>query len=216
VIGEAAHATRTKLRPRRLSEILTDIANDPSRERIAMADVRDAMGDRAYGALMFVFAAPNTLPVNAPGVSVVLGVPLLFLSLQLLVGFSVPWLPRALVQRTVPRERFAKVMQYVVPWMRRAEKLSRPRWAWLAIGPAERFLGLWCAVLSIVLILPIPFGTMGPGIAICVLAFALLERDGKAAVTGVAISLAAMILAWGVILAIVKTVSLVLRHWLGV
>jgi hypothetical protein len=216
VNGEAAPATRTRLHPRRLSDILTEIGNDPSRERIAMADIRDAMGDRAFGALMFVFAAPNTLPVNAPGVSVVLGIPLLFLSLQLLVGFPVPWLPRALVQRTVPRERFARVMQYVVPWMRRAEKLSRPRWAWLAVGPAERFIGLWCAVLSIVLILPIPFGNMGPGIALCVLAFALLERDGKAAVTGVAVSLAAMVLAWGVILAIVKTVSLVLRHWLGV
>jgi hypothetical protein len=213
---DVAHASRTKLRPRRLSEILTDIANDSSRERIAIADIRDAMGDRAFGALMFVFAAPNTLPVNAPGVSVVLGIPLLFLSLQLLLGFAVPWLPHALVQRTVPRERFAKVMRYVVPWMRRAEKLSRPRWSWLAVGLAERLIGLWCAVLSIVLILPVPFGNMGPGIAICVLAFALLERDGKAALTGVAVSLAALVLAWGVILAIVKAVSLFLRHWLGV
>lgn len=181
-----------------------------------MADIRDAMGDRAFGALMFVFAAPNTLPVNAPGVSVVLGIPLLFLSLQLMLGLPVPWLPQALVQRTVPRERFARVMQYVVPWMQRAEKLSRPRWAWLTVGPAERLIGLWCAVLSIVLILPVPFGNMGPGVAICVLAFALLERDGKAALTGVAVSVAALVLAWGVILAIVKAVSLVLRHWLGV
>jgi hypothetical protein len=165
---------------------------------------------------MFVFAAPNTLPVNAPGVSVVLGLPLLFLSMQLLLGFSVPWLPRALVQRTVSRGRFAKVMQYVVPWMRRAERLSRPRWTWLAVGLAERVIGLWCAVLSVVLILPVPFGNIGPGIAICVLAFALLERDGKAALSGALVSLAALVLAWGVILAIVKAVSLFVRHWLGI
>jgi hypothetical protein len=44
----------------------------------------------------------------------------------------------------------------------------------------------------------------------------LLERDGTAALTGVAVSVAALVLAWGVILAIVKAVSLVLRHWLGV
>ena len=77
----------------------TDIANDPARERIAIADIRDAMGDRAFGAMMFVFAAPNTLPVNAPGVSVVLGIPLLFLSLQLMLGFAVPWLPRPWCRR---------------------------------------------------------------------------------------------------------------------
>ena len=193
-----------------------DIANDPARERIAIADIRDAMGDRAFGAMMFVFAAPNTLPVNAPGVSVVLGIPLLFLSLQLMLGFAVPWLPRALVQTTVTRQRFARVMNVVVPWMRQAEKLSKPRWPLLTMGFAERAIGLACVVLSVVLILPVPFGNMGPGIAVCILAFALLERDGKATLTGLAVSAAALALAWGVILAIAKTVSLVVRHGLGI
>jgi hypothetical protein len=203
-------------RPRRLSDILTDIANDSARDRIAIADIRDAMGDRAFGALMFVFAAPNTLPVNAPGVSVVLGIPLLFLSLQLMFGFAVPWLPQAVVQATVTRQRFAKVMGVVVPWMRRAEKLSKPRWPVFAAGFAERVIGLVCVVLSVVLILPVPFGNMGPGIAVCVLAFALLERDGKASLAGLGTSALALVLAWGVIVAIVKTVSLIVRHWLGV
>jgi hypothetical protein len=204
------------VRPRRLSDILTEIANDPSRDTITIADVRDAMGDRAFGALMFVFGAPNALPVNAPGVSVVLGIPLLFLALQLMIGLDVPWLPRVLVRRTVTRARFARVMQHVVPWVQRAEKLSRPRWPLLATGFAERLIGLWCAFLSVVLIMPVPFGNTGPGIAICILAFALLERDGKATATGFAVSVAALILAWGVILAIVKAVSLIVRHWLGV
>ena len=159
--------------PRRLSVMLAEIANDPARERIAIADVRNAMGDRAFGALLFVFAVPNTLPVNAPGVSVVLGIPLLFLSLQ-------------------------------------------PHWPLLATGLAERLIGLVCAVLSIVLILPVPFGNMGPAVAICILAFALLEQDGKATLAGLATTIAALTLAWGVILAIVKAVSLLVRHWLGI
>jgi len=196
--------------------MLADIANDPARERLAIADLRDAMGDRAFGALLFVFAAPNTLPVNAPGVSVVLGIPLLFLSLQLMLGFARPWLPRAVVASTVTRQRFARVMNVVVPWIRRAERLSQPRWPSLASGLAERLIGLVCAILSIVLILPVPFGNMGPGIAICLLAFALLEQDGKATVAGLATTLLALALAWGVILAILKAVSLLLRHWLGI
>ncbi len=205
-----------RTQPRRLSEILTDIANDPARDRIAIADIRDAMGDRAFGALMFVFAVPNTLPVNAPGVSVVLGIPLLFLSLQLMLGFAVPWLPQTVVRATIPRQRFARAMNVVVPWMRRAEKLSKPRWPLFATGFAERIIGLVCVVLSLVLILPVPFGNMGPGIAVCVLALALLERDGKASLTGLVTSAVALVLAWGVIVAIVKTVSLIVRHWLGI
>lgn len=208
-------APTAPVRPRRLSEMLAAIANDPTRERIAMADIRTAMGDRAFGAMMFVFAAPNTLPVNAPGVSVVLGLPLLFLSLQLTLGFSVPWLPQRLVQATVTRERFARVMNFVVPWIRRAERLSRPRWPLLATGLAERLIGLVCVVLSVVLILPVPFGNMGPGIALCILSFALLERDGKAALSGVLVTIVALALAWGLIVAILKALSLLLGHWLG-
>jgi hypothetical protein len=196
--------------------MLADIANDPVRERLAIADLRDAMGDRAFGALLFVFAAPNTLPVNAPGVSVVLGIPLLFLSLQLMLGFARPWLPRAVVASTVTRQRFARVMNVVVPWIRRAERLSQPRWPLLAGGLAERLIGLVCAILSLVLILPVPFGNMGPGVAICVLAFALLEQDGKATVVGLVTTILALAFAWGVILAIVKAVSLLVRHWLGI
>jgi hypothetical protein len=196
--------------------MLADIANDPARERIAIADVRNAMADRAFGALLFVFAAPNTLPVNAPGVSVVLGIPLLFLSAQLMLGFTLPWLPRAVVEATVTRQRFARVMNIVVPWIRRAERFSEPRWPLLATGPAERLIGLACVILSIVLILPVPFGNMGPGIAICILAFALLEQDGKATLAGLATTIAALALAWGVILAIAKAVSLLVRHWLGI
>jgi hypothetical protein len=209
------HLPRAPDAGRRLSEMLAAIANDPSRDYIAVADIRDAMGDRAFGAMMFVFAAPNALPVNMPGISAVLGLPLLFLSLQLMLGVAVPWLPRFLVQRTLRRQSFARVMNHAVPWIRRTERLLRPRLEFLAAGPIERLIGLLSAILCLVLILPIPFGNMGPAVAICVMALALLERDGLAALAGVGIGIAGIALAWGVILAIVKAVSLFVRHWLG-
>jgi hypothetical protein len=200
---------------RRLSEVLTLIANDPARDEISVADIRDAMRDRAFGALLFVFAAPSALPVNAPGVSVILGTPLLFLSLQLMLGFAAPWLPKVLVQRTVRRQGFARVMNHAVPWIRRAERLSKPRLTALASGPFERVIGLFCLLLSLVLILPIPFGNMGPALAVSILALGLLERDGLATIVGFVTGIAAVILTWGVILAIVKGVSLIVRHWIG-
>ena len=200
---------------RRLSEMLAAIANDPDREQIAAVDVRDAMGDRAFGALMFFFAAPNALPVNMPGVSVVLGLPLLFLALQLMLGVAVPWLPRFVLHRTVPRAGFARVMNHAVPWIRRAERLLRPRLTALADGAFERVIGLACVALAAVLILPIPVANTGPGIAVCVLALALLERDGVATLIGLAVGAASVVLAWGVILGVVTAVTTFVRHLLG-
>ena len=202
-------------RPRRLSEVLSDIANDPSRETIAFADVRYAMGDRAFGALLFVFAVPNALPVSVPGVSTVLGLPLLFLSVQLILGFRVPWLPKSMMARSVRRTSFARAMNVAVPWIRRAERLLRPRLQWLASRGFDRVVGLVCAVLAIVLMLPIPFGNMPPAVAICIFSLALLEEDGLATLVGLAAAAGALFIASGVIVGLVKAVSLFLRHLLG-
>lgn len=207
--------TTSPARPQRLSEVLTAIANDAEREFITVADIRDAMGDRAFGAMMFVFAAPNALPVNMLGISTVLGVPLLFLALQFMLGFAVPWLPQALVRRQVQRRKFARVMSHVVPWIRRAERLLKPRLAFLAAGPVERVMGVLCVVLSAVLILPIPLGNVPPGLAICIMSLGLLERDGVAVACGLLGGVASIALASGVIMAIVKAVSLFVGHWLG-
>jgi len=200
---------------RRLSEMLTDLANDPSRDTISIADIRDGMGDRAFGALMLVFALPNALPVNAPGVSTVLGAPLLFLAAQLILGFKKPWLPAFVMRRSLRRESFAHAMALGVPWVRRLEKVLKPRLQLLASSWAERAVGLVCAVLAIVLMLPIPFANMPPAVAICVMAMALLERDGLATLAGLALAAGALSIASGVILGIVKAVSLFLRHLFG-
>lgn len=200
---------------RRLSEVLAEIANDASRETIAIADIRDAVGDRAFGALLFVFAVPNALPVNAPGLSTLLGAPLLFLATQLILGFRAPWLPKAVMARSLKRQSFARAMSVAVPWITRAERLLRPRLQLLANRGFDRVVGLVCAVLAAVLMLPLPFGNMPPAIAICILALALLEKDGLATLVGLAAAMAALFIASGVILGLVKAVSLFVRHLVG-
>ncbi|MDZ4160677.1 MAG: exopolysaccharide biosynthesis protein, partial [Burkholderiales bacterium] len=50
-----------------LSVVLFRLAHDTTRNRITIGDLLEALGDRAIGALMFFFAAPNILPVP-PGV----------------------------------------------------------------------------------------------------------------------------------------------------
>ena len=64
-----------------LSEMLLALAEDGQRERISVADLLAALGDRALAALLFVFAFPNVLPVP-PGTSALLGAPLVFRAAQ--------------------------------------------------------------------------------------------------------------------------------------
>ena len=126
---------------------------------------------------MLLFALPNVLPAP-PGLSGVLGLPLLYLSVQMMLG-RVPWLPGFIGDRAMPRDRFAQLVERLGPLLARAERLLRPRWSILVSHGAERVLGALCLVLAAVLALPIPFGNMLPAFAICLIALGILERDGN-------------------------------------
>jgi len=76
-----------------LSAVLQRLAQQTDRDRISVRDLLAALGDRALGALLFVFAFPNVFPMP-PGISTILGAPLVFLAAQLLLGRA-PWLPQA-------------------------------------------------------------------------------------------------------------------------
>jgi len=195
-----------------LSEILIQIAQDESRRRISVRDLLVALRDRAIGALIFVFAFPNTIPLP-PGASSILGVPLLFLTAQLALGLK-PWLPSVIADRSMDRMHFAAAVRRIAPWLARAERLLRPRVETLARPPFEYLIGAICLLLSIILFLPIPMGNMPPAIAICLFALAILERDGVWVLAGLCATVAAVAIVWGVLLALFQSALFLLERLL--
>ncbi|MEW5966828.1 MAG: exopolysaccharide biosynthesis protein [Pseudomonadota bacterium] len=186
-----------------LSALLREIGDDPGRERISIGDLLAALGDRALGALLFIFAFPNILP-TPPGTSAVLGAPLIFLAAQLTLGRK-PWLPALVTRRSMARADFQALMQRMGPWLERAEKLLRPRASVLALPPMEYLIGLVCLLLAAVLVLPIPFGNMLPALAISLMALGVLERDGLWVIAGLGVAIASAVVVSGVVFAMVKT-----------
>lgn len=186
-----------------LSAILHELANDQSRERISIGDLLNALGDRALGALLFIFAFPNVLPVP-PGTSAVLGAPLVFLAAQLAFNLK-PWLPAIIAKRSMPRDDFQTLIGRMKPWLERAEKMLRPRASGLTLPPMEYVLGFICLLLALVLALPIPLGNMLPALAISMLALGVLERDGYWVLAGLGMTGVAAVVVSGVIFALVKT-----------
>jgi hypothetical protein len=198
----------------RLSAILTAIAEAQDKDRISIEDLLRALRHRALGALMFIFAVPTALPMP-PGVSAVLGAPLLFLTAQLTLGMR-PWLPRFITQRSLSRADFANVVATVVPWLAKAEGVMRPRLTMLARRPAVQLVGLIALCMSIVLFLPIPLGNMLPSIAICIMALGVLERDGVWILLGIGVALASVIIVWGVFWALIFGALFVLSSFFGI
>lgn len=185
-----------------LSAVLRTLAQETGRERVSIGELLHALGDRALGALIFIFAFPNVLPVP-PGTSAILGAPLVFLAAQLMLGRA-PWLPSVVANRSIAHADFSALVRRVEPWLQRAEKMLRPRLAHLAQPPMEYAIGLVCLLLALILFLPIPLGNVLPALSISVLALAILERDGLWVVAGLGVAAAATALVSGVIYAMVK------------
>ncbi len=182
---------RRKRRGDHLSAVLARIAADRSLDRIALSHLMDIMRGRAFGALLIIFAFPNVLP-SPPGLAGILGLPLLFLSVQMAIGTK-PWLPKTIGNRSMPRESFASLIDRAMPWLQRAERLTEPRWIWLASRPAQRLLGVLCVIVTVLLMLPVPFGNMAPSLALVVIGLGLLERDGLWILIGVIMAIGASI-----------------------
>lgn len=142
--------------------------------------------------LLLLLAVPNVVPM--PGLSTVVGVPMIFLGLQMALGARRPWLPRRLSAAGFDRESFRSMLDRALPRLRKVERLLHPRFPVLTSGPAERLLGLVAAILGAVLALPIVFGNLPPAVGVGLIALGLIERDGAAVLIGLVVG--ALSLLW--------------------
>lgn len=168
--------------PEKVSEILGALAARKTR-KVAVRDILEAFGNRAFGGLIFVFAAPLILPMP-PGVSAVLGAPLLFIAAQWMIGRSTLWLPESVLDRTVSMADFRKLLRRAGPYMEKLERRLRPRLTFLLNPVGDRLVGAICFLLALIVFLPVPFGNMLPSLAIAAFGIGAVERDGIAVIVG--------------------------------
>lgn len=166
----------------RLSGILNKLAqnDDPN---MTLGDVVRALGERGFGALILLLAAPNLIPLP-PGSSIVFGVPLVFITAQLMVKQEKVWLPQRLMNTKIGGGRLLYLLERLVPYVERVEKLLKPRGTLLTSALGERLAGLAGLFCAIILLLPIWGANMTPAFALCCFALGLIEQDGLAMAGG--------------------------------
>jgi len=204
---------RLPRRPRaeRLTDILARLA-EPGTGSVTLADVVAAVGERSFGAVLVILAIPNMVASLVPGLSIVLGLPLLLVSLQLLYGADRPWLPQRLARLEMQRHDLRRIVERMRFALRRLERAVKPRLEYLATDWAERLIGLGCLLLSLLVFLPIPFANLVPATGVLLFGFALLERDGLVALAGAGIVIVSAALFSGVAFAFLAAAGHTVRQ----
>src|SRR3990172_4319126 len=200
---------------RRTSQLLREFLAGETGPRITLGALRDALGDRGFGVLLFIFALPNLVPVNIPLLSAVLGLPLVLLAAQLSYGRHKPWFPDWLTHQTFSRQGFAAVVTRAFPYLERAERLLRPRLTVLLSWTGERLIGIAILILALVPALPLPFANWLPACAIAIIALAIVEKDGVAVLIGLVVGVLSLIVAATVVIGLVKAFLLLFSRVVG-
>ncbi len=166
------------------SEVIAEFASE-AEGSVTVEEILSALGDRVYALLIVVLGIPNCLPMPPP-IPLICGLLLAFVAPQLALGRRTPWIPRAVLTRSVKRSDIARVVRRAVPLFEKLERYSRPRLVLLVEPIALRVIGLILMVLAVALICSPPiFGQMPLGFAICLIGLGLVERDGLIVLGGI-------------------------------
>ncbi|HEV7261094.1 MAG TPA: exopolysaccharide biosynthesis protein [Bosea sp. (in: a-proteobacteria)] len=153
-------------------------------ERIAVGSIVAALKDRVYGLLVVLLGLPNCLPMPPP-IPLVCGLVLAFVAVQMLAGRVMPWLPQALLARSIGKPVLTRAVDRAVPLLIRLERFSQPRLTMLGGAYAIPVLGLVILILALGLVVAAPFiGQIPLGLAVCLVGLGLVERDGILIIAG--------------------------------
>ncbi|MEM6898322.1 MAG: exopolysaccharide biosynthesis protein [Pseudomonadota bacterium] len=163
--------------PKTLIGTLEDMAATAPENGLSLGDIRESLDQSAFGALLIALAMPVSIPFLY-GVPQVVAVPMLFLAAQMVIGRKEPWLPRKLAARMISKGGLEQIANGARKWFGWVERLAYPRLKFLASRPAERVIGLFLFIFCTSILIPLPATNTVPGIAVAIVGFGLLAKDG--------------------------------------
>lgn len=182
------------------TQVLEDVVNQSSSDRVLIKDLVDAMDSVGFGLAVMIFAFGIIIPLPPPFPSII-SIPLVIFSTQMMAGYSAPKLPKRFSNLSVKRSVLAMLIQRSSPYIRKVEKILRPRLSFMLHRKMERLIGLFIFIFSTFVLLPMPLSNFIPGLGVLVISFGLLGKDGLMVIlgiliglTGIAISIAAVFL----------------------
>lgn len=153
---------------------------------LRLRDVLEVTQNRGYTMLLILLAVPFCTPIPLPGFSLPFGLVIAFMGLRLALGQR-PWLPARLLDTQLPAKFFPRFLAGTRRLVRWLELLLKPRLGHLVRSRlARQGMGaiiLVCGLL-LTLPLPLPFSNGLPALTVLLLAAAMLEEDGHAALAG--------------------------------
>jgi hypothetical protein len=158
-----------------LRQLMDEAARGPS---ITVGRILHIFGMRGFAFLLLILSTLNIVIFMIPFLSFFLGLPMVILAAQMVLGLHAPLFPAFIRKRALGREALVEGLGRAIYWIEKIERYIKPRMAFLSAPVFLRVHALFTLALAILVTLPIPVVNVPPSVGIFFLAIGLLERDG--------------------------------------
>ena len=168
-----------------VTRLLRRLADDGGDAGLTLHEIRDRLDERAYGLLILLLSIPCLVP-GLYGVPQVVGLIVILLAGQMLVGREEPWLPRWFLNLRCKGSWLKAMADFAETKLGWIDRLSRPRLRRFADGPGEKLAAVFMILATVTIVMPLT-NTI-PSIALAVLSVGLIQRDGLFVLAGCAVT----------------------------
>lgn len=172
-----------------LEDIVNDLKNSATAEKMSVGELVGAFEDRPVGALITMLAFLALIPFigGLPGAPIVIAGLTLAVLARSAFGHGGIWLPGPVANRSIGRERLQKGLDAARPWARRVDALTSERLSFIVDNRSARLAVLACVAMLAICLIPlglIPAGIAPAAAGMLVFGLSLMARDGLLAVVG--------------------------------
>ena len=171
-----------------LGEQLERVVRELPDDSLTLGELLAVFGDEGLLLLTMLLTVVFLIPVSIPGVSTVFGAAILLVGISRLLGRPL-WLPARIRDRALPAAKLRPGLQQGMAWVRRLERISRPRRLHALVdGRARLQLTNLAFILAAVLLMApfgfVPFSNTLPALALLLYSVGMIQRDGGAVLLG--------------------------------
>lgn len=183
------------------SQLLKELASaKKSTSSITLGEINEYLSERGFALLLILFSFPMAIPLPyPPGFTTILGLPLLFFSIQMFMGMDKPSLPKWIASKSIQTSHLIFAVEKSSKYFIKLENLLKPRLAYFSSIHGEKLIGFFAILCSIAITLPIILGNAIPSAGIFIMALGLLGKDGFVIIIGIITSIVGLFVAYLVV-----------------
>jgi len=155
------------------SALLQELIDNAPDDFFTMHWLVETIPNRSFGVVILFLGLFAMIPI----IGITARLMIIFLMVEILVGYRNPALPRSWMKKPLPSKHLLRLERHAIPFLKRVEKSVRPRWPFL-LQTRRLSASLALLITLISLLAPVPFSNIPPSAVILLMALAYIEHDG--------------------------------------